>query len=571
MERKTLAIGIIVIVAIAGGAVGAVVYFMTAAPGAGEVTLSVGQMYLPFTIDPQDCWDQASNNVVNQVVEGLFAYDYADPALPKVPRLATAMGTWDLSRTEYTVNLKTGVKFHDGADFDADAVVFTFERQEWLYNFTGLNTGYVPDVYELYAFPDHTPIIDQVVKVDDDTVRFELNSPFAPFEDLLCYTASTILSPDYYNITGGIVELDGDIVGTGPFVFDSYEEDVEVVMHAFDNYHRGKAQIDNLIFVGIITATARNAALLSGDVQYLYSPMDEMWDIFNLTSGITLWAEWRSAGVQYLAMNNVLLDRDWREVISYAFDYDYLIDEIRYGHASRLDSPIGYGIKYYNGTHPKAVYNLTHARLKMQSMGYGGGFNVSEDDQWLLQAATSPFRSLNYSYNIGNEIREAVFTMLIDNLAKVGIRVTDAGSTWSIVLQKIYELGGYTRNHLQLLFVGWGADYNDPMNFINPLFTNRSVASNGCQYNGYTEASAAGRNPLLLNDNVQLLMETALSTPDGPAREAMYDRIQELLLEDMPWCFAYSAQGPAWAHVSNLKGISYNAIGNYDFFPVYFE
>ncbi|MFX0036824.1 MAG: hypothetical protein ACFE9I_14435 [Candidatus Hermodarchaeota archaeon] len=66
-------------------------------------------------------------------------------------------------------------------------------------------------------------------------------------------------------------------------------------------------------------------------------------------------------------------------------------------------------------------------------------------------------------------------------------------------------------------------------------------------------------------------METALSTPDGPAREAMYDRIQELLLEDMPWCFAYSAQGPAWAHVSNLKGISYNAIGNYDFFPVYFE
>ncbi|MFX1462331.1 MAG: hypothetical protein ACFFBF_04710, partial [Promethearchaeota archaeon] len=61
MERKTLAIGIIVIVAIAGGAVGAVVYFMTAAPGAGEVTLSVGQMYLPFTIDPQDCWDQASN------------------------------------------------------------------------------------------------------------------------------------------------------------------------------------------------------------------------------------------------------------------------------------------------------------------------------------------------------------------------------------------------------------------------------------------------------------------------------------------------------------------------------
>ncbi|MFX1464752.1 MAG: ABC transporter substrate-binding protein, partial [Promethearchaeota archaeon] len=260
MERKTLAIGIIVIVAIAGGAIGAVVYFMTAAPGAGEITVSAGQMYLPFTIDPQDGWDSASNNVMINIVEGLFMYDYSDPALPKIPMLAAGFGTWDVTNTEYTVNLKTGVKFHDGADFDADAVVFTFDRMEWLYNFTGLNTGYVPDVYELYEFPDYTPIIDDVVKVDADTVRFELSAPFAPFEDLLCYVASSILSPDYYNITGGIVELDGDIVGTGPFVFDSYEEDVEVVMHAFDNYHRGKAQIDNLIFVGIITATARNAA-----------------------------------------------------------------------------------------------------------------------------------------------------------------------------------------------------------------------------------------------------------------------------------------------------------------------
>ncbi|MFX1327008.1 MAG: ABC transporter substrate-binding protein [Promethearchaeota archaeon] len=573
MERKTLAIGIIVIVAIAAGATGAVIYFMTAPPGEGEQIISVGQMYLPFTIDPQDAWDQASNNVIVQVVEGLLTYDWTDPALPKIPRLATALGTWDSTFINYTVNLKTGVTFHDGSAFDADDVVFTWKRQQWLYNFTGLNNGYVPDVYELYSWPDHTPIIKEVHAVSQYQVIYELNRVYGPFEDLLCYAASSILTDTYYNETGGIVELDGDIVGTGPFMYESYEEDVEVIMLAYDNYHRGKPKLDKVIYVGIISAQARTAALFAGDIQYLYQPMDEMWSSIEGASGLTLWApeDRVSSGLNYLAMNNIQINRTWREAISYAYNYEYQIDTIRYGHGTRLKSPIGVGIKYHNGSLPAPIFNLTYAREVVQSMGFGTTFNVSEDDEWTAQTASVPFLTLNYSYNIGNDVREKTFIMLIANLAKIGIRVTDAGSTWSIVLQKIYELGGHDRNEVQLLFIGWGADFNDPCNFINPLFTNRSVASNSAQYNGYTEAAKAGRDEFDTWDNVQLLMEAALGMPDGAVRESYYNRMQELLLKDMPWVFAFSSQGPAWAHPNNVKGISYNAQGTYDFFPVYFE
>ncbi|MFX0036766.1 MAG: ABC transporter substrate-binding protein [Candidatus Hermodarchaeota archaeon] len=525
-----------------------------------------GAMYLPFTIDPQDCWDSYSLDIIIQVMETLFTYNYSDPTLPIIPLLATDFGTWDPSHTQYTIDLRRGITFHDGSIFDADDVVFTFERQAWLYNFTGLNTGDVPDVYELYVFPNGTPVIDDVIKIDADTIKFELNGVYGPFIDLLCYPASSILTDTYYDIGSGIVERDGDIIGTGPFVFDSYEEDVEVILHAFDDYWRGKAQIEELFFKRLIFPRRGYDALLAGSIHFLKNPMDESIHVYMADPSITL-ANTVNGGIQYLVMNNGVINRTWRDAISYAFDYDYLINEIRFGNAVRMKSPVGVGIKYYNGSFPVPTTNYTKARLIMQSMGFGVGFDTEVDDQWIATAVNStPFRSINYSYNIGNEVREAVFRMLIDNLAKIGIRVTDAGSNWSIVLQKIYELEGHHRNEIELLFIDRGPDFNDPANFIMPLFTNRSIAFNAAQYNGYTEAIEAGRDPLDLWNNVQLLMEQALITLDGPVREAMYDRIQELLVEDMPLCWSY-ANELYYAYHINLTGFQQNFLNWLYFYP----
>ncbi|MFX1327472.1 MAG: ABC transporter substrate-binding protein [Promethearchaeota archaeon] len=525
-----------------------------------------GIQYLPFTIDPQDCWDPYSLDIIIQVMETLFTYNYSDPTLPIIPLLATDFGTWDPSHTQYTIDLRTGVTFHDGSIFDADDVVFTFERQAWLYNFTGLNTGYVPDVYELYVFPNGTPIINDVIKIDADTIIFELDGVYEPFIDLLCYPASSILTDTYYNITGGIVELDGDIIGTGPFTFENYERKVEVNLSAYKNYWRKPAQIERLVFVEIRSSTNRCAALLSGDIQFLKDPLPEMVDLLKLIPGITVIDTGKNSGcISFLGINNILINRTWREAISYAFDYNYLINEIRDGNAVRMKSTVGVGIKYYNGSFPVPTTNYTKARTIMQSMGYGIGFDVNKDDEWIATAITSPFRSLNYSYDFGNDVREAIFIMLISNLAKIGIKVTDAGTTIWELHTIVNELEGHTRNELELLFLGWCPDYNDPNNFIMPLFTNRSIAYNAFQYNGYTEAIKAGRDPLVLNNNVQLLMEQALITPNGPARESMYDRIQELLIEDMPCCWAVVPQ-LVYAHHVELTGFQQNLFNRLYFY-----
>jgi len=120
---------------------------------------------------------------------------------------------------------------------------------------------------------------------------------------------------------------------------------------------------------------------------------------------------------------------------------------------------------------------------------------------------------------------------------------------------------------LQLYWIGWRGDLNDPSEFINNLFTNRSVASNSAQYNGYTAAIEAGRDPLASNDNVQLLMETGISEPDPVAREAIYDRIQELLIEeDRPWAWGYVSY-VYHAYNNNLTGFQQNTMDKIYFYP----
>jgi ABC-type transport system substrate-binding protein len=204
-------------------------------------------------------------------------------------------------------------------------------------------------------------------------------------------------------------------------------------------------------------------------------------------------------------------------------------------------------------------------------MGYGVGLNVTVDSSDEMTWQGSTFFTVNYTYNIGNSFREDVLVLLQDNLGKIGIVVEDAGMTWGNFIYRLYEIGGLHRNMLQLYWIGWGPDYNDPSNFINPLFTNRSVASNGAQYNGYAAAIEAGRDPMDINDNVQLLMEAGLSETDPVAREALYDRIQELLIEeDHPWVWGYvSKSHRAW--VANLEGMPVNTMGKEWFYPCYFS
>jgi peptide/nickel transport system substrate-binding protein len=542
----------------------------------------------PADLDPQDAWDSASSDVHDQVCEGLYAYDLEDPSLAIVPRLALSDGTWGtngLGQPTYTVPLRDDVWFHDGTKFDATAVKWNFDR------LATLMAAHLAKAGELYQFYDpdllvnattmeyggYVDIINATNVIDPYTVEFVLNTPaaYGPFQATLCFNAAYIQSPAALTAQGfATTPLDtatGDLVGTGPFVYDGYEAGVEVQFSAWDFYYRPRAKIDTLIYSVINDAQIRNNALLSGDIDILPAPMPSMLSTFDADPDIELIVAGQTLGISYLGMNSYWINTTFRKAISSALNYTFIKDELMEGQAVRMGSPIPEGITYANWTNSYATYDVAQARTYMQSMGFGVGWDVTDGGTNEAEWSGASFATFNYTYNIGNSVRENIYTLLDDNLDRIGIDVVDAGTTWPQFILSLYELAGLYRDLVQMYWLGWIPDYNDPSNYINPLFTNRSVASNGAKYNGYTSAIEAGRDEFKLQDNVQLLMEKALLTPDGSERKYYYDRIQQLLVEeDMPWAYGYvGINNDCWKN--EVEGFPSNPMGKYYFYPCYWN
>ena len=493
---------------------------------------------LYIQIDPLNAWDQNSWEAIDQVVETLFVYNLSDPNLAPIPRLAADYGTWSNDGLNYTISLRPGVSFHDGIPFDASVVQWNINRLLSLANYSRYDYNLRPAITaELYHWPDGTPIFNKTEIIDVNTIRIVLNRPFGALEALLSFTGSGMLSPASTPFDDFIDVTTGNLVGTGPFVFDEYQSDVGIGFHAFEDYWVEAANIKKLTFLVIPDPVERSDALLNGIVDFVKNPSTDMLDLFETNPNTTLISAGQNLLMQYVSMNTKQINLTMRKAISYAIDYDVINDILNEGHSARLKSPIPLGMLYSDWSLDVAIFNLTKAREIMQSMGFGVGFD--NDLQWTsVVDIGTPFATYNFTYHIGNKFLSDLYLVLKENLRNIGILVTEAALDWEGYYYRIFEIHGFNRDMLQIHYSGFIPDYNDPYNVFKYLFTNRSVAYNTAQYNGYTAAIEAGRDPLNLWDNVQLLMEAAALEIDSSIREQYYHRIQQLLVEeDMPLAY----------------------------------
>jgi len=168
----------------AGAATALVLSPLMASAQTPSDVLIVGQIAEPKALDPAAVTAVNDFRILMNVYDGLVRYK--DGTLEVEPSLATS---WDISEdgTVYTFNLRDGVIFHDGSAFNADAVKFNFDRM-LDENHPYHNTGPFPLSFFFSA-------VENVEVVDDMTVRFTLNAPYAPFLSNLAYPTGLIVSP----------------------------------------------------------------------------------------------------------------------------------------------------------------------------------------------------------------------------------------------------------------------------------------------------------------------------------------------------------------------------------------
>lgn len=276
-----------------------------AAP-AGSV-LRIGIDVDAGTLDPRLANDTTARRVIEQVFDGLVELD---PQLRVRPALAES---WtQTSPTVWVFKLRKNVRFHDGSPLTAGDVVFTYT--------TILDPALRAPLRGLY-----TPIT-RVEAVDNETVRFTLSAPYAP---LLKYADMGILPRAAVERAGA--EFASKPVGTGPFKFASWQRNSRITLEANAEYWKGRPKLAQVIFNVIPDNTTRAAALESGDVDLIHSPLSPQ-DVARLRNASRVRVvEMTGLGLTYLNMNTadpVIRDVRIRRAIAHLIPQQTIVRQI---------------------------------------------------------------------------------------------------------------------------------------------------------------------------------------------------------------------------------------------------
>jgi len=540
-------------------------------------TLIVGTGSGPRDLDPTDCWDKDSQVVIEQVVETLFTYDTRqyinDETMPRINWLATGY-SWSGGNTILTVDIRSDAQFHDGTTMDANAVAWSFNRFMYLMNHTGAlpSDGRVVKVHSLYEFPDGTPIFSSVIALDADTVVFFLTAPYAPILDAMCYVSCGILSPAS-TPANDIIDLGtGDIVGTGPYTYDYYITDTEVRFTKFADYWgtplmEDEVMFDALVYSVIDDPSTLNYAMLAGDIHVLFGAMTDLIPTFEANPWITVYEATKPGLVyHYLGFNNRQINLTWRKAMSYAINYTYIIEVRLEGRAHRAYGAISpsyrEGFNHWLIDSPQtatgngsAVFNLTIARQVVIN-GLGGDTRISgltansdpNDPAW----EAADLVTFNYTYITDHWFSTDLYLLLEDWFDDIGITVIDGGhDSWPWFPWDSWYVP-FDYDELQLYFIGWDPDYLDPLNMLEPLFSNISYS-----------------NVFQVNDPwIQGNLSLALETTDEIARNQIYCDIQWRLFAELYVHAPFYYNQIVTVHAANIYDVEYDVMGRWWALPV---
>lgn len=475
-------------------------------------------------LDPALVTDGESFRVTGQVLDSLYAFEQG--TTNPVPSLAECTPNEDAS--VWACKLREGVKFHDGTDFNADAVIFNFER----WRFTDNPYHYPSQVFEYYEAMwggfDDASIITEVKKIDDLNIEFLLSSPMAPFLANLAMDMFAISSPAAIEAAGEAYGTpNGGCVGTGPYKFVSWQEGTEIVLVANEEYWGEPAKIKNVIIRVIPDDSARFLALQAGDIDALEQAVVE--DLATAEADPNLQILTRPAlNTSYLAFNFKILefqDVRVREAVAHAIDKEGLISNFfgKYGSvATNFLPPLLLG-------HNADIQDWTYDPELSKSLLADAGFPEGLTEVTVAEDVTDA--DGNVLYTAGEKIPLRLYYMPVTRFyfpaaKEVGegmaANLNAAGFNVELYLEGDWPtyLGGRRNGTLMGLYLlGWGGDNGDPDNFLGYFYS--------------SGAEPIMREGWYQNADLAAILQEAVTLPDPEARAALYRQAEQMLHDEV--------------------------------------
>lgn len=416
------------------------------------------------------------------IFNGLTAHDGENQVIPSLAK----DWTFDEETCTYTFHLEEGVKWHDGEPFTAEDVKFTIEA--------------IMDPENGSENAPNYEDAQEITVVDDHTISFQLAAPNVAFLD---YMTMAVL-PKHLLEGENMQESDffRHPVGTGPYKLEDWEEGQAITLVKNEDYFKGAAKIDTVIFKIVTDDNAKAMQMQSGELDLaLLTPKDS--ENFEGKEGYKVYQMMTSdyRGILFNFGNEYWMEnRDIIPAICYAIDREAILNTVVLGRGCTAYGPLqrniynNENVEHYDYDPDRAKQLLEDAGCKMGADGF-----YERDGEEL---------GFVISVGAGDQVRLDIAQAAAQQIEEIGIRCT-------VEVPEKVDWGGQ-----MAYLIGWGSPFDADDHTYKVFGTGK-----GANYSSYS------------NPDVDKYLTEARQTDDPKKRAEAYDAFQEALAKDPAFAF----------------------------------
>lgn len=399
-------------------------------------------------------------------------------------------------------NLRKGIRWQDGEELTADDVEFTYR----LIIAPTTPTPYAGDFLAVQEFR----------KTGRYSFEVRYDKPFA--RSLISWMQDIMPKHVLEGQDLRTTPFGRNPVGAGPYRLESWEPGSRVVLRANPDYFEGRPYLDEVVYRIIPDNATMFLELKAGKLDMMgLSPQQYL----RQTDGYTWERDWHkyrylSFGYTYLGYNlkhPFFADVRVRQAIAHAIDRTGIIKGVLLGQGEPTVGPYKPGTWVYNENIPAYSYDSAAASALLREAGW-----KDSDGDGVLDKDGVPF-AFTILTNQGNDQRIKTATIIQSQLKAVGIAVQIRTVEWAAFIKEFVNKGRF-----DAVLLGWNIT-QDPDAY--DVWHSSKAEPGGLNFVGYRNAE------------VDALLEKARRTFDQEERKRLYDRFQEILHRDQPYCFLY--------------------------------